>query len=169
MKKARRRGKRGVIFGLIFVCFVIFVVFQCSRKYGVETEFDSVEEFTEYGGIILVDIPEGAANVKFYCNNMSVIGLESAYSFELNSEEEYDAFMEANGYKIRNDKTVAEYMVNPPKYTDEFEIRDWYGYVVDDDIKDYNVLDYDSFDASYHAVLVDEESRRVVVIKYATL
>lgn len=169
MRKAKRRGKRGIIFGIIFVCCIVFIVVQCIRNYGVETEFASVEEFDEYGGAVLVDMPEGASDIKYYCNKIFIFGLESAYSFVINDETEYEAFMEANEYEIHSDRTVAEYMVNPPKYNDEFVIRDWHGYVVQEDIKDYNVLDYDSFDATYHAVIVDEESRRFVVIKYATL
>lgn len=169
MEKAKKRGNCGTIFWIIFLCFVVFAVVHCKRNYGVETEFDSVEEFAEYGGVILVDIPEGASDIKYYCNKIFVFGLESAYSFVINDEEEYDAFMETNNFEIYSDRTVEEYMVNPPKYNDAFRIRNWYGYVVEEDVKDYNVLIYDSFDGSYSAVIVDEESRRFVVIRLSTL
>ncbi len=169
MRKAKRHRKRGIIFGFIFLCIVVFIVIHCITNYGVRTKFDSIEEFDEYGGVVLVNMPEGASNIKYYCNKIFVFGLESAYSFVINDEEAYDAFMEANGYEIHDDRTVEEYTVNPPKYNDAFNVRDWHVDVAGEDINDYNILAYDSFDGSYSAILVNEGSRKFVVIKFATL
>lgn len=168
-KKKKKRGSCGMIFLIVFLCFIAFIVVNCIRNYGVRTDFDSIDEFDEYGGVVLVEIPEGASDIKYYCNKIYIFGLESAYSFVLNDMNEYNAFMEANGYEIDSEDTVEEYMVNPPKYNDAFEIHDWYSYVVEEEITDFNVLEYDSFDATYHAVIVDEERRKFVVIKFATL
>ncbi len=168
-KKKKKRGSCGMIFLIVFVCFIVIFVVNCIRNYGVRTDFDSIDEFDEYGGVVLVEIPEGASDIKYYCNKIYIFGLESAYSFVINDETEYEAFMDINGFEIDSEDTVGEYMVNPPKYNDAFEIRDWYSYVVEEEITDFNVLEYDSFDATYHAVIVDEESRKFVVIKFATL
>ena len=168
-KKKKKRGSCGMIFLIVFVCFVVFVVVNCIRNYGVRTDFDSIDEFDEYGGAVLIDIPEGASDIKYYCNRIFIVGLESAYSFVIDDETEYKSFMDINGFEINSEDTVEEYMVNPPKYNDAFEIRDWYSYVVEEEITEFNVLEYDSFDATYHAVIVDEERRKFVVIKFATL
>ena len=91
-------------------------------------------------------------------------------SFVIEDEEEFYAYIEENEYKIRSERTVSEYMENKPEYADDvFKIRDWYDYVVDDDIKEYNILYFHSFDGTYEAILVNEETGRFVAIKYATL
>ena len=169
VKKKKKRGSRGLFFLITFVCFIAFVVIHCISNYGIRTKFDSIDQFDKYGGAVLVDLPEGVSDIKYYCNKIFIFGLESAYSFVINDKTEYDAFMETNNYKIYNDRTVGEYTTNPPKYNDVFQIRDWHIDVAGEDINDYNILDYDSFDGSYHAVIVDTESRRFVVIKFATL
>lgn len=168
-KKKKKRGSCGMIFLIAVVCFMAFVVINCIRNYGVRTDFDSIDEFEEYGGVVYGEIPESASNIKYYCNKISIFGLESAYSFVINDIDEFNAFMEINGYEIQSEDTVEEFTVNPPKYTDEFEIRDWHEYVAEESINDYIVLNYYSFDASYNAVLVNKETRKFVVIYYATL
>ena len=95
--------------------------------------------------------------------------LQSAYSFVINDEEIYDAFMEANEFEIHDDRTVEKYMTDPPMYGGEFPNRKWYKYVVEEDISDYIFLEYDSFDGSFSAILVDEESRRFVIIRHSVL
>ena len=152
---------------IVFLCLIILLVVLYKIGYpGKKTKFDSVEEFVEYGGIILVDIPEGAEDIKYYCN-VNFGDLQSAYSFVINDEEIYDAFMEANEFEIHDDRTVEKYMTDPPMYGGEFPIRKWYKYVVEEDISDYIFLEYDSFDGSFSAILVDEESRRFVVIRHS--
>lgn len=171
---AEKKKKRGsclltflIVFGIIFLFFVIFIIIPLSPH--IETEFASIEEFDEYGGVMLMDIPENATDIKYYCNDM-FFEVESAYSFVIEDEEEFYAYIEENEYKIRSERTVSEYMENKPEYADDvFKIRDWYDYVVDDDIKEYNVLYFHSFDATYEAILVNEETGRFVAIKYATL
>ncbi len=169
-KKKKKRGSCLLTFlivlGSIFLIFAIFIIAPLLPH--IETEFASVEEFDAYGGIVLIDIPENATDIKYYCNDM-FFEVESAYSFVIEDEEEFYAYIEENEYKIRSERTVSEYMENKPEYADDvFKIRDWYDYVVDDDIKEYNVLYFHSFDATYEAILVNEETGRFVAIKYAT-
>ena len=168
-----KKKKRGsclltflIVLGIIFLFFVIFIIIPLSPH--IETEFVSIEEFDEYGGDVLIDIPENATDIKYYCNDM-FFTVESAYSFVIEDKEEFYAYIEENEYKIRSERTVSENMENKPEYADDvFKIRDWYDYVVDDDIKEYNVLYFHSFDGTYEAILVNEETGRFVAIKYAT-
>lgn len=166
-KKKKKRGSCLLMFLIVLGCLFLFIIVPFLPH--IETEFSSVEEFDEYGGSVLIDIPENATDIKYYCNDM-FFELESAYSFIIDDEKDFDAYMEANEFEIHSDRTVREYMTNRPEYADDvFKIRDWYDNVVDDDIKDYNVLYFYSFDASYEAILVDEETGRFVAIKYVTL
>lgn len=170
-KKKKKRGSCLLTFLIVLgSLFLIFAIFMFSLFLPhIETEFASVEEFDEYGGVVLMDIPENATDIKYYCNDM-FFEVESAYSFVIEDEEEFYAYIEENEYKIRNERTVSEYMENKPEYADDvFKIRDWYDYVVDDDIKEYNILYFHSFDGTYEAILVNEETGRFVAIKYATL
>lgn len=169
----KKRKKRGsclltflIVFGIIFLFFVIFIIIPLSPH--IETEFASIEEFDEYGGVVLMDIPENATDIKYYCNDM-FFEVESAYSFIIEDEKDFNAFMEANEFEIHDDRTVEKYMTDPPMYGGEFPIRKWYKYVVEEDISDYIFLEYDSFDGSFSAILVDEESRRFVVIRHSVL
>ncbi|MBQ7765712.1 MAG: hypothetical protein IJ397_02585 [Lachnospiraceae bacterium] len=50
-----------------------------------------------------------------------------------------------------------------------FPIRDWYDNAVDESLEDYTILQYNYYDGSYWAILVDEENRRFVDIGYSTL
>ncbi len=170
MKKAGKfLFKVGKCTLIVFLCLIILWVVLYKIGYsGKKTKFDSVEAFVEYGGIILVDIPEGAENIKYYCN-VNFGDLQSAYSFVINDEEIYNAFMEANEFEIHNDRTVEIYMTDPPMHGGEFPILNWYKYVVEEDISDYIFLEYDSFDGSFSAILVDEESRKFVVISHNVL
>ncbi len=54
------------------------------------------------------------------------------------------------------------------KYYHEFPVYDWYNNTVDGSLDDYTVISYDYFDGTYHAVLVDEESRQFVMISVVT-
>lgn len=54
------------------------------------------------------------------------------------------------------------------KYYHEFPVYDWYNNVIDESLDDYTVISYDYFDGTYHAVLVDEESRQFVMISVVT-
>ena len=155
-----------IVLGSIFLIFAIFIIVPLLPH--IETEFASVEEFDAYGGIVLIDIPENATDIKYYCNDM-FFEVESAYSFIIEDEKDFDAYMEANEFEIHDDRTVEKYMTDPPMYGGEFPIRKWYKYVVEEDISDYIFLEYDSFDGSFSAILVDEESRRFVVIKHSVL
>lgn len=170
MKKAGKfLFKVGKCTLIVFLCLIILWVVLYKIGYpGKKTKFDSVEAFVEYGGIILVDIPEGAENIKYYCN-VNFGDLQSAYSFVINDEEIYDDFMETNEFEIHNDRTVEIYMTEPPMHGGEFPILNWYKYVVEEDISDYIFLEYDSFDGSFSAILVDEESRKFVVISHNVL
>lgn len=170
MKKAGKfLFKVGKCTLIVFLCLIILWVVLYKIGYpGKKTKFDSVEAFVEYGGIILVDIPEGAENIKYYCN-VNFGDLQSAYSFVINDEEIYDDFMETNEFEIHNDRTVEIYMTDPPMHGGEFPILNWYKYVVEEDISDYIFLEYDSFDGSFSAILVDEESRKFVVISHNVL
>lgn len=170
MKKAGKfLFKVGKCTLIVFLCLIILWVVLYKIGYpGKKTKFDSVEAFVEYGGIILVDIPEGAENIKYYCN-VNFGDLQSAYSFVINDEEIYDDFMETNEFEIHNDRTVEIYMTDPPMSGGEFPILKWYKYVVEEDISDYIFLEYDSFDGSFSAILVDEESRKFVVISHNVL
>lgn len=170
-KKRKKRGSCLLTFLIVLGSLVlIYAIFMFSLFLPhIETEFASVEEFDEYGGVVLMDIPENATDIKYYCNDM-FFEVESAYSFVIEDEEEFYAYIEENEYKIRSERTVSEYMENKPEYADDvFKIRDWYDYVVDDDIKEYNILYFHSFDGTYEAILVNEETGRFVAIKYATL
>ncbi len=55
------------------------------------------------------------------------------------------------------------------KYYHEFPLYDWYNNVIDESLDDYTVISYDYFDGTYHAVLVNEESRRFVMIRFITI
>lgn len=170
-KKKKKRGSCLLTFLIVLGSLVlIYAIFMFSLFLPhIETEFASVEEFDEYGGVVLIDIPENATDIKYYCNDI-FFEVESAYSFVIEDEEEFYAYIEENEYKIRSERTVSEYMENKPEYADDvFKIRDWYDYVVDDDIKEYNILYFHSFDGTYEAILVNEETGRFVAIKYATL
>lgn len=170
MKKAGKfLFKVGKCTLIVFLCLIILWVVLYKIGYpGKKTKFDSVEAFVEYGGIILVDIPEGAENIKYYCN-VNFGDLQSAYSFVINDEEIYNAFMEANEFEIHNNRTVEIYMTDPPMHGGEFPILNWYKYVVEEDISDYIFLEYDSFDGSFSTILVDKESRKFVVISHNVL
>ncbi len=169
VKKKKKRGSCLLTFlivlGSLFLVFAICIIVPLLPH--IETDFATTEEFIEYGGYICVDIPESADDIKYYCNDM-YFTIESACSYVISNEKEFEAFLEANEFEIKSDSTVAQYMINPPVYEDEFELRDWYSYVVEEDIKDYNVLHYYSFDGSYRALIADEETGRVVAIKYVT-
>ncbi len=170
VKKKKKRGSCLLTFlivlGSIFAGYTIYFIWLLSPH--IETEFASTEEFIEYGGYICVDIPESASDIKYYCNDM-YFTVESACSYVINDEKEFESFLENNEFEIKSDSTVADYNANPPVFGGEIDIKDWYGYVVDDDIKDYYVLDYYSFDGSYRVLIADEETGRVVVIKLVTL
>ncbi len=166
-KKKKKRGSCLLTFLIVLGCLFLCIILPFLPH--IETEFSSVEEFDEYGGSVLIDIPENATDIKYYCNDM-FFEVESAYSFVIDDEKDFDAYLEANEFKIHSDRTVSEYMTNQPEYADDvFKIRDWYDYVVDDDIKDYIVLDFHSFDGTYEAILADEETGRIVAIKYVCL
>ncbi len=168
-KKKKKRGSCLVRFlialGCVFFIFAILIIVPLLPH--IKTKFASVEEFDEYGGVVLIDIPENATDIKYYCNDM-FFTVESAYSFVINDKKDFDAYLEANEFQIHSDRTVSECMTNKDEHMDDvFQIRDWYDYVVEDDIKEYNVLYFQTFDGTYEAILVNEETGRFVAIKYA--
>ncbi len=169
-KKKKKRGSCLLTFLImiasLFLIFAILIIIPLLPH--IETEFASTEEFIEYGGYICVDIPESASDIKYYCNDM-YFTIESACSYVISDKKEFDAFLETNEFEIKSDCTVADYNENPPVKFGEIDIYDWYDYVVDDDISDYYVLYYYSFDGSFRVLIADEETRRVVAIKYACL
>lgn len=168
-KKKKKRGSCLLTFlivlGSLFLIFAIFIIVPLLPH--IKTEFASTEEFIEYGGYICVDIPESASDIKYYYNDM-LFTVESACSYVIRDESEYEAFLETNEFEIKSDSTVEDYNANPPVIFGEIDIFDWYDYVVDDDISDYYVLDYYSFDGSFRVLITDEETRRVVAIRFST-
>ena len=169
-KKKKKRGSCLlpflIVLGIVFGGYAIYFIWLLSPH--IETEFASTEEFIEYGGYICVDIPESASDIKYYCNDM-YFTIESACSYVISDEKEFEAFLEVNDFEIKSDETVAHYIADPPVFGGEIDIQDWYSYVVEDDIRDYYVLNYYSFDGSYRTLIADEETGRIVVIKLVTL
>lgn len=174
-KKKRKIGIVRCIEIFVMGIFILFavVILGCIIKFiwllspHIETEFASTQEFVDYGGYICVDIPESASDIKYYCNDM-YLTVESACSYVISDEKEFEAFLEVNDFEIKSDETVAHYIADPPVFGGEIDIQDWYDYVVDDDIRDYYVLNYYSADGSYRVLIADEETRRIVVIKLST-
>ena len=97
MKKSR------VIFCCVVFCFGLFVsysYYQYKKTHPSDKiDFTSIEEFKEYGGEVLVDVPEGASDVKYYLDK-SLLMYSSIYSFVINDETAYDTFMEKMKEKI---------------------------------------------------------------------
>ena len=154
-----------VLFIIIILGYVIYFIWLLSPH--IETDFATTQEFIDYGGYICVDIPESASDIKYYCNDM-YFTVESACSYVISDEKEFENFLETNEFEIKSDSTVADYNANPPVFGGEIDIFDWYDYVVDDDIRDYYVLNYYSFDGSFRVLIADEETRRVVAIRFST-
>lgn len=98
-----------IIFGIIFLCIVlliIFLIFQFKKHFpGERTDFASFEEYVEYGGgsswVIDEEVPEGASDLRYYCDNMYLV-LFSTYSFVLSDEEKYDTLMETIKEEVLN-------------------------------------------------------------------
>ncbi len=98
-KKIKKSNKRAlIIFSCILLFFIIIIAYICIQykiKYpGERTDFASMEEFVEYGGVIIRDAPEGASDFKYYYNK-NIFQYESIYSFVISDEEEYDMYMES--------------------------------------------------------------------------
>lgn len=153
----------------LFLIFIlgVFIKFIWLISPHIETDFATTQEFIDYGGYICVDIPESASDIKYYCNDM-YFTVESACSYVISDEKEFENFLETNEFEIKSDSTVADYNANPPVFGGEIDIFDWYDYVVDDDIRDYYVLNYYSFDGSFRVLIADEETRRIVAIRFST-
>ena len=86
-----------IVLGKILLGFVVLILVLCvlyKRKYpGPRTEFASIQEFDEYGGDVLVELPEGASDIKYYHDKTAFV-YSSIYSFVIRDDAEYDSFME---------------------------------------------------------------------------
>ena len=98
-----------LIFGSILLCIVLligFLVYQYKKNFpGERTDFASFEEYVEYGGgsswVIDEGVPEGASDLRYYCDNMYVTKF-SIYSFVLSDQEKYDTLMETIKEEVCN-------------------------------------------------------------------
>ena len=92
MKKA---VKTLIIAGIVLFCFIIFVVVLYKIKFPIKKgNFDSVEEFIEYGGVSRIDVPEGASDLRYFHAIDPFFEHRHIFSFVVNDEDEYDLLME---------------------------------------------------------------------------
>ncbi len=100
MEKKRKKWLPAlIVVGVILLLFVVFItvaVCKFNKKWhpGEKTEFESLEEFESYIRGEINDIPEGATDLKFYYN-YNFVSCVSMYSFVIEDEAEYEAYMEA--------------------------------------------------------------------------
>ena len=223
-----------IVFAL-FMAFVLALVIIFIIKFsGDKTEFDTVDEFIAEGGCFYGDVPEGAADFRYFYSDVPFC-YKSIVSFSVNDTEDYDAvmeyykdaalnssvtyfsdgkwtgmrpywntFIENPSYQVVYTEDELEEMAyleenyttmdykeilslsrhkygflngygakvsdfNTTKYYHEFPVYDWYSNAVDGSLDNYTVISYDYFDGTYHAVLVDEESRQFVMIRVITI
>ena len=76
------------------------------------------------------------------------------------SDHKY-GFLHGYGAKLR------DYRTSP--YNNAFPVFDWYDYVVDGNLDDYTVINYDFVNSKGSVVLVDEENRQFVIIRFVSL
>ena len=76
------------------------------------------------------------------------------------SDHKY-GFLHGYGAKLR------DYRTSP--YNNAFPVFDWYNYVVDGSLDDYTVINYDFVNSKGSVVLVDEENRQFVIIRFVSL
>lgn len=76
------------------------------------------------------------------------------------SDHKY-GFLHGYGAKLR------DYRTSP--YNNAFPVFDWYDYVVDGSLDDYTVINYDFVNGKGSVVLVDEENRQFVIIRFVSL
>ncbi len=115
MEKKRKKWLPAlIVVGVILLIFVVFItigVCKFIKKHpGETTEFASLEEFEAYGGHVLNDMPEGASDFKYYYNK-DLVSCLSIYSFVIEDEAEYEAFVEAYSAKFFGEKS--EHPVTP--------------------------------------------------------
>jgi len=81
-----------ILIAVILLC--LGVVYWAIRELPIaRTDFDSFEEFRAVGARGYLNLPEGAEDVKYYLHH-PVLYMHCIYSFSINDEEEYDAYME---------------------------------------------------------------------------
>lgn len=170
LQNASKKSKKKSLFKIflvgvcVFFIIIAIIFLRYKQSYpGKETDFASQEEFVKYGGIVLVDIPKEAEEIKYYCD-VAMLWRQCGYSFVIPDEEAYQLFMENKGYDEKIGGTVKEYMTKAPKYNEEFRMLEWFKYITDEDITDYRFVYYDAFDGSFEAIIVDEEERRFIVL-----
>ena len=144
-------------------------------------QYDTYEEFNEksYNGFKL-DIPEGATDQKFFYRNAG-FGRYSVYAFTL-EKDSYDRFIGTlvEKYKLEGDPSSelnnkygypAWYMMKVKDATDleyeldEFPVNLHFENVIDDDIRDYDIIVYSPMGTgtSGRAITANPDTGRIVV------
>jgi len=90
IKRRKRLEKYLFIFlGLVLICFLAKRYLPIGR-----TDFKSIEQFEKLGGYVWREgLPEGTQDVRYYLTD-TMFFTQSIYSFTIEDEEQYDAFME---------------------------------------------------------------------------
>lgn len=165
---------------LVLLPVVLYFTGRYWFKLG-DWQYDTYEEFNEksYNGFEL-DIPEGATDQKFFYRNAG-LGKYSVYAFTL-EKDSYDRFIGTlvEKYKLEGDPSSelnnkygypAWYMMKVKDATDleyeldEFPVNLHFENVIDDDIRDYDIIVYSPMGTgtSGRAITANPDTGRIVV------
>ena len=160
---------------IILVAAGLFLLGRFGLKLG-SWEFDSYEKFRKTAYVrFSVDIPEGAADQKFFCNN-SGVRRYSLYAFTLDKDG-YDKLIRSmvEKYHVESnpESAYAQYYLkkagevyNPNSVADSFPINLRYDKVINDDISSYTIILYSPMHSgsSCSAMVANPVTGRIVVM-----
>ena len=173
----------------IVIAILIFMMFYAVFHYGAHLGHWRGRSFQTYrdrayqtgsGGFLLRELPAGAQDFRFQCQNYG-LAAKSVAAMTLTGQE-YDEFMSVIANIHRNPEYYDELHFEGKKVSETFDCYDHYGsyigfpkggfqYVIDDDIADYMILYYDGYrgaGVSIGAVVARPDTGRIVIYNYGS-
>lgn len=177
------------LFALLLILFAFFAVVFCFGRFVLGFGGFSYDSFDEMASgtnfYYYVDPPESAYDCKFYKNNIA-ISKYCIYAFSL-PEEDYDALIDdlIKEYHLEEEETeenigTQEYRKwyltkvrdakNPDYELDDFPFSLEFDKVIDDDIKDYDIIlnKPQGCGSSSSGLVVNPSEHRIVCFNYAS-
>lgn len=138
-----------------------------NQEYDIFMEFLKNEICTEWGGTH----PQWSNELIPYCTypyteeeREEMTYLQENF-MDMNYEEILTMSRHKYGFAYGYGASVTDY-IELDNQIEQFPIYECFDEVMDDNLEDYTILNYDAWDGSYHGVIVNEETRRFIIFNY---
>ncbi|MBR1703652.1 MAG: hypothetical protein IJ716_17195 [Lachnospiraceae bacterium] len=178
------KKKKGIV-----IAVLIFLLFYVIFHYGGDLGHWRGKSFQTYsdrayqtgsGGFLFLELPVGAQDFRFQCENYG-FAARSVAAMTLTGQE-YDEFMSVIANIHRDPEYYDKLHFEGKKVSETFDCYDDYGYyigfpksgfqyVIDDDIMDYTILYYDGYRGAgvrISAVVARPDTGRIVIYNYGS-